>query len=328
MTSSEFVQQQAALGVKAHARQGVYWQRAAHGYYKPVLPFQSFPPGQARPRPAAAYLGYSHLVPNASQANRVWPCMILTARGLEQYSFGNLSYEKQKAIRKARRSNYAVERLSRLEPWLDDLAEVCESAARRLGYGKPAEYYRTHFEDWRGTMLSLFALPGREWWGVFSEGRCISYMYAYQIDETMVLDTTKCHTDHLINRASDLLHFEVLQHCRDLPACSRVYAGGWIAGLESKNRFKMTHGFERVELPIHASYTFPVRAALYLIEQSVRLLPPARHLEAGTRQAKGVATSWARIVQKAARLRTWHGGDGRPGPPVSSNEGPSHGARG
>jgi len=188
--------------------------------------------------------------------------MVLDAAGLRSYCLENLTREKRKAVRKAIRAGLAVRRIGGVEDVIDDMRAACISTAERTGYGRPPRYYSEHAEEWRRGIRAESCLPNREWWGVYSGPRLVGYLYAYLIEGTMLLDSTKFHADALSDRPSDILHFVFLEYCRELNGCVRVSAGNCVPATPSIDGFKESHGFRRIDYPAFTWYNPVLRLAL------------------------------------------------------------------
>lgn len=118
-------------------------------------------------------------------------------------------------------------------------------------------------------MRREFAIPGREWWGAFFEGRLIAYYYAYLIGGTMHISASKSHTDHLRMCPNDAMAFSFLQHCAQLPTCHSVIFGDYSPGVPSLTEFKEQFGFEKKSFPVFRSESplFKLARALFQLRQ-------------------------------------------------------------
>jgi len=304
MNAEQFIQQQIRAGFTIHQNQGVWWQRTSPCYCKPVLPFQELVPGEASPKTYKALFAYTHIVPRDDLANRRLGLMLLSEERLRGYCLEALPYEKRKAIRKAQRGGLLARRIDDVKAVMDDLREICISTAKRTGYGRPPDYYVKHQDEWRTFMRRTFSLEGREWWGVFTGGRLVAYLYGYLVEDTMILDSTKFHTDFLSDRPSDLLHFTVLEHCRELRECRRVSAGNWVPDVTSINRFKETHGFEKINLPVYSRYNQAVQQVVRAILASRRIRVFDAAASTSAPSGGPVMRAYRALVQRAERMST------------------------
>ena len=136
------------------------------------------------------------------------------------------------------------------------------SANSRTGYGKPAEFYEKHFQQWQASLRKEFAKPNREWWGAFHRERLGAYMYGYLVDETLHLANVKIHSDFVKQHAGDLLLFSLVEYGKTLNGCWQVDVGRSAPNSPSVDKWKELHGFERVEFGEHYCYRLPMRMAL------------------------------------------------------------------
>jgi hypothetical protein len=212
----------------------------------------------ARPKILKSFLGYSHLIDDANLANKHWPIMLLNSQKLEEFSISLLSASKRANVRKGLRRN-EIRRIDVIDPVIDQMQDICISAVRRTGHGKPPEYYTKDYRKWRNFMTKEFAMQKREWWGAFHNGVLTAYYYAYQINETMFISAAKSHSDHMEDCPNDALFFTFLEYCRDLFDCKQVIFGDWSGDAPSLNKFKERYGFQKIDLPVYARYNPVVR---------------------------------------------------------------------
>lgn len=252
MKAEEFIKQQIDAGYKVHHHDNVWWQRYAPWFYRPVVPLQKLIPGSARPNRLLSFLGYSHVVETGEDTNKSWPVMMLEDELLESFSMTVLSSSKRARVRKGMRLN-EVRKIDSVDSVITDMQTICISAAHRTEHGKPPEYYTKHYRKWRDFMVGEFSIPGREWWGAFSQGSLVAFYYAYNVEETMFISAAKSHSDFLANCPNDALLYSFLQYCRDLDDCRRVIFGDW-SEVPSLNKFKERYGFRKTDLPVYAWY--------------------------------------------------------------------------
>lgn len=252
MTSQEFIEQQIAAGYKVHFNGGTWWQESFPFFCRPVVPFKEINPGESEPKFHKSFLGYKHLVRDKQLANQYWSVMLLGENKLKDYSIHTLSSPKKAQIRKGLK-NVEIKRIENIDIILEDIKNICISTRQRTKHGKPETYYLT--KEWRSWIKKEFALPKREWWGAYFEGRLIAYTYSVQIDETMYIYAAKSHTDYLDRCPNDALFFTFINYCKDLPDCKQIVFGDGGAATPSLNAFKKKLGFEEVNLPVYTHYS-------------------------------------------------------------------------
>jgi hypothetical protein len=250
MKSEEFIRQQIKAGQKIHFSKGVWWRRASHFFYKPALPLEIIKPGSARPGLKKLFLGYSHLVGSEKDANRHWNVMLLDEEKLKSFGIKSVSSAKRARVRKGLRLN-DIKKIDDMDKVIEEMKEICISAAKRTGHGKEPEYYIKRYEEWKKFMKSEFSLPQREWWGAFCEGKLVAYFYAYHIGDAMFISAAKSHTDFLEKCPNDALLFSFLEYCRDMEGCKKVIFGDWSKDAPSLNEFKERYGFGKASFPVY-----------------------------------------------------------------------------
>lgn len=253
MKAEDFINQQIKAGYKIHFHQGVWWEKVAPFFYKPVLPYQEISPRESRPRLARSFFGYNHCVPDSRYAKKVWPVTFLCEEKLKNFSIRKLSLKTKRSVRKGLK-NVNVRRIEIIDNVIEDMKDICISTAERTKHGKPPHYYLKNYNEWKVYIFRLFNLPNREWWGAFCEGKLVAYIYAYKIGDTMYVDTHKSHTEFLKLKPNDALYFTFIEYCKNLLDCNSVNSGDWNKINKGVNVFKMKYGFEKVDLPVYTNY--------------------------------------------------------------------------
>jgi len=253
-----------AAGEPVHFHDGVWWQQVSPGFCKPVDLLRQIVPGAARPTPAKRWLGYSHVVSDASQANHGWDVMCLEGEGVSRFDLSRVSPKrKQQKIKQAIKT-LDIKLMKEIKPLLSVMNDINVVVARRTGHGYPPSYYVSRRAEWERFMLREFSLPGREWWGAFFEGRLVAYYYVHVIGRTLHINAAKSHTDFLHLGPNDALVFSLLEQHAKTGDCDRVIYGDWSPDVPSLNEFKERYGFARRIIPIFRSMTPAMRLGLWL----------------------------------------------------------------
>lgn len=268
MRSDEFVGQLLTLGERLHEHDGVWWRQHGPFYWKPALEFLELEPGRAKPATRRAWVGYSHLVPPASGSNRSAYYMVFEAGAATPFTLDSLTSKKRNQVRKGLRC-CEIRRIGALEPVLADLQRINISARRRTGAGLPADYYVKKYERWRRRMLSLFALPGRDWWGAFVGTRLVAYFFSYAVDDTLIIDAAKSETDFLTHNPSDALLYTLMEDALNAKRCRRIIYGGWTPNDDRLTEFKEKYGFQKTEFRAFVKLT-PVAESVLRFRERLR----------------------------------------------------------
>ena len=251
MNEEEFAAQEASLGARVHSSDGVWWSESPRLMCKPVYEFKEIQPGAARPAWRRSALGYVHFVPADEKGNSTAEYMVLGGDALQGFRIEALKPRKRSLIRKAA-GVLAVQPLTDLERDFPEMLKIAISAAQRIGRGHGWRYYAENGEKWHETLKALFALPRREWWGVYLENRLVAYSHSYLVDDTMNISAAKSHSDFLGYNPNDALLYRFVTHCQSVEGCRRIVFGGWTVP-ESQNYFKEQYGFRRTAIPAYVS---------------------------------------------------------------------------
>ncbi len=253
MTSEEFIRQQINCGYKVHFNDEVWWQKRAPFFYKPVNFLQKINPGESRPSIFKSFFGYSHLVHEKQYANKYWPVMLLSYEKLREFDISSLPSSKRARVRKGLRLT-DIKKIENIDSVIENIKNICISTAMRTRHGLPPEYYVKRFKKWRSWITRLFNLSKGDWWGSFYQGTLIAYIYAFQIDDTMLISAAKSHSNNLDKCPNDALLFSLLNYCKNLHDCKKVIFGDWSKDAQSLNEFKMKFGFKKKDLPLYVRY--------------------------------------------------------------------------
>ena len=225
LSEAEYAQQLRARGCRIHENQTVWWKTKYPLFCEPAFEFRCFEPGAARPWSSESMLGYAHRVPAAGMSNRVIEYMVLEGDALRGFSLARLGQKKRNQVRQGLKY-CQIAQMQTLTPWLEDLRQINISQAERLmndsTFDTPPGDYVKHAEAWRSRMETAFALPGRDWWGAFADGKLVAYLVTLRVENTLCIDTSKAHTEALKLRPNDALYWTVLEKAALDTECGRI----------------------------------------------------------------------------------------------------------
>jgi len=260
--SDRYIEQLRTLGQPLHEYRGIWWRRHGSFFCKPALPLVEIVPGSSRPNPMKSLAGYAHLVPEGARSNMTLHSMVYQARG-EPFGLESVISKKRNQIRKGLRC-CEIRRIGDIEAHWEELRQINISARERTGVGLPGTYYIDHYEQWRTSLRNLFALPDRDWWGAFSQGRLVAYYFSYAVADTVLIDTAKTHSEFLDQNPTDALLFTLMEDALNNKGCRRIFYGDWTPDDEKLTRFKEQHGFAVKAFPAYRHLSLPARLALRL----------------------------------------------------------------
>lgn len=251
MEEDQYIEQERNIRPGVHFHDGVWWKRTSPQCCEPLYVLQDFAQGTSRPARFHSMVGYSHLVSDRDTGSCEWACQFLDGENFEKFSFGNLRREKQKAIRRAEKSGLDIERISDIEEHWKDLKEIYISSAIKTKFGLSPDYYEKNEAAWQEGLRREFALGGRDWYGVFFEGKLICFLYSCLIGDTAYLLVTKAIDSLRQMQPGVYVHFHVISMYRGNPKCKRIFAGRSIGISPTVDEFKERLGFRIRMMPAY-----------------------------------------------------------------------------
>lgn len=215
LTEAEYARQEMELGKRGHFANGTWWQQAAPGYCKPIMPYKRVRPGASHPHRRHALLGYSHLVPDDCEANGRLTLMILRPERLLAFDLTSLPGKRRNLVRRAMKTLDATSAPSLVDE-LDRVLEINVSQAERqrgkTGYGLDPEYYIRERETWEAQQHRYLSFPGRVRFAVRHDDRLAAYSEFVHVEDVVIIGVIKAHTDYLGHKPVDLLYYLMLRH--------------------------------------------------------------------------------------------------------------------
>ena len=132
---------------------------------------------------------------------------------------------------------------------MEDVRQIVISTRLRTGVGLPVSHYTDHFAEWRRSILKLFAMKDRPWWGGFVDGRMVAYYQTTLLDDMLTIGAAKSHTDFLANCPNDAILYAVMEEAFNRMGCRCVEYGDWSPEDERLQFFKQSYGFVKCDLP-------------------------------------------------------------------------------
>jgi hypothetical protein len=264
MISEEiFAQEEKRMGKQVHFHDGVWWVKAAPFYYKPVHEFNPFPPKSAKPHPLKALFGYSHQMPESSQADRYVRWNVIHGDDLNLFSLDRLKSKRRNMVRGGMR-DCQVKTVCQIESLLEEMRKINISQAKRFeGAGEkgtflPAQYYECHAVDWQKNILKTFSHKGHKFVGAFVGERLAAYVDLIQIEDTWLFGAVKSSEEYLKHRPVDALYFSILSMAAQNAVCKRVLNGGGNDERVSLARFKADFLLKPVSFPYYTRAIIPL----------------------------------------------------------------------
>ena len=270
MNKQCYIEQERALGRVLHLHDGVWWRQMSPFHCKPVLRLDPVVRGAGRPSPLRSLAGYSHVVPDETQANSVVSVMLRSQEPGKPFGLDDLSSGRRSKVRRGLKKN-EVRRITDLEPLLEDVRQIVISTRMRTGVGHAVSYYIRQYDKWRKDMLNLFGMVDRPWWGAYVGGRLVAYYQVTLLEDTLTIDAAKSHSDFLANYPNDALLYVVMDEAFNRMGCRYMEYGDWSAEDERLEYFKQSYGFVRRDYPEYIYLNPLARPVLRLRRAMLRL---------------------------------------------------------
>lgn len=207
----------------------MHWERVYPGYCKPVNIFRPIRVGSAKPKFRHSWLGFSHFTDDSAQANRGVFFMVLGGDDLRDFEVGKLrNKNRRNEVRKGLRL-CSISRLRHLGPGLEEMWAVHKNQTLRLQRQQmsrgSADLGDAGFEKWRSEAELSRGLGNRTWWVARVEGRIVSYLVSYLIEDVMVIEKMKCHDRFFKKQPVAALYATVLCEAGANSDCRFVISG-------------------------------------------------------------------------------------------------------
>jgi hypothetical protein len=99
MTVEEFAGFERILGERIIVVNNTHWAQVRPLFFRPLLPFQEFQPGLAKPPVTALFGGFQHAVPSGAEANSCLNLLMFEDAG--SYSLDSLDYNRKRQVKQA-----------------------------------------------------------------------------------------------------------------------------------------------------------------------------------------------------------------------------------
>ncbi|NQT26432.1 hypothetical protein HQ585_13850 [candidate division KSB1 bacterium] len=250
MTVNEYAAfEQATTNEQLLNKDGFWWRRVRHGFYRPLTPFLPELTPSSKPHGSLVQYGLY----DTAHANSFLNLIVFDTNN--QYHSNNLSQSMRRHLKIAVNQGLNVKQISNPRILMDQAYNVYRSFVYRTGY----EYDNKRivadfFQKW---ILSLQRFPKSKLHGVFYKKYLLSFQISVLVEDVLVLKT-------LINSKMGLqLHSSDLQlHYYRKIACKqeniRMIYDGYFSQRYGLNLYKLIRGAKVWYLPARIDAPFPL----------------------------------------------------------------------
>lgn len=257
MTNDEFAFQEIKLGQKVHCQKTTWWKQKYPQFCVPLIPFTPLTKDK-QPNTWSSLIGYSYFTDEGNAYDRIEYVM---AREKDDYNISELSSNRRSKVRRGLKRNDIIQ-VTELEPHLEKMKSVVISARERTGAGNPVEYYIKHGDSWQESMLNLARMKDRKFWLAYQGENLAAYFHTTLIEDMLIINAAKSHSDFLSNYPNDALVHEVLDYANNQQKCRLIIYGHWVAEDKNLNRFKESFGFSKKEMKERIETRLPVKSLI------------------------------------------------------------------
>ena len=267
ISEETFVKQNPHLTKRPYYHNGVWWSQVYPGYSRPAFKYRTLAPNTARPMFARSWLGHSHFVPEEGIANAHAQYMVIENDDLRSFCLEQLSSKKRNQVRKGLKC-CDVKRITDIETCIEETQDICIShstrgSVTREKYHVSEAFFTEQADTWKAQMRRDFNSDGRIWMGAWQGNRLVAYVVTLQVENTMIIEKAKSHTDFLQFCPSDALYFRVLEAAATNETCTRIFnSRPQRPGID---RFKKQFLFSPTLIPMYISNVFLYDAGKCLV---------------------------------------------------------------
>ena len=246
MTVEEFARWEQSHGARVIAANGIFWRRVRPFFYRPLLPYQEFPPPPAAGPFAAFPGGFQHAVPPSARTNSV--VNLLLCENPATYSLNDLDRHERREIKRAAEA-FTVAPATDVNEFREPAYRVYRSFYDRTKYGyQSGRRHEGNFAKWADL---VFRTPKVIVLAAHKRNRELGAVGIWQlVEDTMVYSTFFCDTESLRLHVTGLmLHTmrEALAGCRDV---RQIFVGSWkYDGARGVDAFYLARGCKLVSKP-------------------------------------------------------------------------------
>jgi hypothetical protein len=201
MTEREFACFRCALGESIIAANGTFWRRVRPFFYRPLLPFQEYPPRSAGGPGLAVFGGFQHAVPPGTRSNSF--LNFVSCENPDSYSLGGLDRHERREIKRAAET-FTVSLVTNVNEFKAQAYSVYQSFYERTRYGYKAE--RRHYKKFSKWAEALYLYPKVIVLGAYKTDRRLGAVGVWHlVGETLVYSTFFCDSESLKRHVTGLM---------------------------------------------------------------------------------------------------------------------------
>lgn len=223
MTIEEFASFERRQGERIHQINGIYWRRVRPLFYRPLLPYQEYPPQSVSGPLAAFFGGFQHAVPPHERTNSFLNLLIF--ENPKAYSLGDLDRHERREIKRAA-EDFTVSLVTDVNEFKVQAYRVYLSFYERTKYGYKSERrYEGNFSKWAD---SLFQNPKVIVLSAYKKNRELGAIGVWHlVEDTLVYSTFFCEAESLKMHATGFMLHTMREAVAGCQAIKQIFIGNY-----------------------------------------------------------------------------------------------------
>jgi hypothetical protein len=246
MTPEEFACYRRSFGEHVIVANGVFWRRVRPCFYRPLLPYQEYPPQSVSGPGMAFFGGFQHAVPPQGRTNSF--LNLLLCEDPASYSPGDLDRHERREIKRAAEA-FTVSLVTDVNEFKAQAYPVYRSFYKRTKYGYKSERrYEGSFSKWAE---GLFQHPKIIVLGVYDKNRELGAIGVWcLVEDTLVYSTFFCDTKSLKMHVTGFMLHTMREAVAGSRAIKQIYIGNYkYSAAKGIDDFYLARGCKLVSKP-------------------------------------------------------------------------------
>ena len=200
---------------------GVFWRSVRPLFYRPILPYQEYPPGSVNGPAMAAVGGFQHTVSPGARTNSF--LNFLMFEDPKSYSVGDLQGNERREIKHAAET-FTVSLVTDVEEFKTQAYSVYRSFYERTKYEYKSERrYEDNFSKWADL---LFQHPKIIVLGAYNQDRELGAIGVWHlVQDTLIYSMFFCETESLKKHVPGLMLHAMRESAAGCPTIKQIYIG-------------------------------------------------------------------------------------------------------
>jgi hypothetical protein len=246
MTIEEFACYRRSFGERVIPANGVFWRQVRPCFYRPLLPYQEYPPESFSGAGLAFFGGFQHAVPPQGRTNSFLNLLIF--EDPKSYFVGNLKGNERRETKRAAEA-FTVSLITEVNEFKARAYPVYRSFYERTKYGYKSERrYEGSFSKWAD---ALFQHPKMIVLGAYNKNRELGAIGIWQlVEDTLIYSMFFCETESLKKHVPGFMLHIMREAAAGCQAIRQIFVGNYkYSAAKGIDDFYLARGCKLVSKP-------------------------------------------------------------------------------